>query len=108
MSTILNNTKHNMKKLKQLKRHFHQQGLVLFVALIALVAMSLAAAALVRTVDTGVMVAGNLAFKQSATMSADSGITAAYDFFNDVAKPQMVANKAFLSAKSAQHGMWRI
>lgn len=54
-----------------------QRGLVLFFALIALVAMSLAAAALIRSVDTGVMVAGNLAFKQSATNSADGGLVSA-------------------------------
>lgn len=54
-----------------------QKGVVLFFALIALVAMSLAAAALIRSVDTGVMVSGNLAFKQSATISADSGLVSA-------------------------------
>ena len=60
-----------------------QQGLVLFIALIALVAMSLAAAALVRSVDSGVLVAGNLAFKQSAVMSAETGISDAYRYIND-------------------------
>lgn len=59
-----------------------QKGLVLFVALIALVAMSLAAAALVRSVDSGVLVAGNLAFKQSAIMSAETGIADAYKHIN--------------------------
>jgi type IV pilus assembly protein PilX len=57
-----------------------QKGLVLFFALIALVVMSLAAAALIRSVDTGVMVAGNLAFKQSATISGDSGLVSAMDW----------------------------
>lgn len=50
-----------------------QRGVVLFIALIALVVMSLAAVALVRSVDTSTIIAGNLAFKQSATSSADSG-----------------------------------
>ena len=50
-----------------------QKGLVLFLALIALVAMSLAAAALVRSVDSGILAAGNLAFKQAAIMSAETG-----------------------------------
>jgi type IV pilus assembly protein PilX len=57
-----------------------QKGLVLFFALIALVIMSLAAAALIRSVDTGVLVAGNLAFKQSATISGDSGLVSAMDW----------------------------
>jgi type IV pilus assembly protein PilX len=59
-----------------------QQGLVLFIALIALVAMSLAAAALIRSVDSTTLVAGNLAFKQSATMSADASIAEASDYVN--------------------------
>jgi type IV pilus assembly protein PilX len=50
-----------------------QRGVVLFIALIALVAMSLAAVALIRSVDTSTMIAGNLAFKQTATSSGDSG-----------------------------------
>ena len=60
-----------------------QKGLVLFISLIALVAMSLAAAALVRSVDSGVLVAGNLAFKQSAILSAETGIADAYKYIND-------------------------
>lgn len=51
-----------------------QRGLVLFIALIALVVMSLAAVALIRSVDTSTMIAGNLAFKQSATNSGDGGL----------------------------------
>jgi Tfp pilus assembly protein PilX len=49
-----------------------QKGVVLFIALIALVAMTLAAIALVRSVDTGNVVAGNLAFKQGATLAGDT------------------------------------
>jgi type IV pilus assembly protein PilX len=59
-----------------------QKGLVLFVALIALVSMSLAAAALIRSVDTSTLVAGNLAFKQSAAMSADTSITMASNYID--------------------------
>ena len=54
-----------------------QRGVVLFLTLIALLAMSLAAVALIRSVDTGAMISGNLAFKQSTTTSADAGIEAA-------------------------------
>jgi type IV pilus assembly protein PilX len=50
-----------------------QRGLVLFFALIALVAMSLAAITLVRSVDTTTLISGNLAFRQAATTSADGG-----------------------------------
>jgi Tfp pilus assembly protein PilX len=51
-----------------------QRGIVLFFALIALLALSLAAVALIRTVDTSTIIAGNLAFKQSATSSGDAGM----------------------------------
>jgi Tfp pilus assembly protein PilX len=51
-----------------------QRGVVLLIALIVLVAMSLAGVALIRSVDTTVVVAGNLAFSQSAVQSADRGI----------------------------------
>lgn len=69
-----------------------QAGLVLFIALIALVAMSLAAAALIRSVDSGVLVAGNLAFKQSAIMSAETGVARAYRFINDSGEPALQAS----------------
>lgn len=54
-----------------------QSGIVLFVALIALVVMSLAAVALIRSTDTNTVISGNLAFKQAATTSADAGVEAA-------------------------------
>jgi Tfp pilus assembly protein PilX len=49
----------------------------LMIVLIALVLMSLAAIGLVRTVDTGTLVVGNLAFKQGATSAADSSAESA-------------------------------
>lgn len=56
---------------------YRQHGLALMVALIALVAMTLAGVALVRSIDTNSLIAGNLAFRQSATLSAEQGIEAA-------------------------------
>jgi type IV pilus assembly protein PilX len=53
--------------------HAGQRGVVLFIALIVLVAMTLAAIALVRSVDTSTVVAGNLAFKESTIQAADQG-----------------------------------
>lgn len=72
---ILNSQIFNAKQMTA--SHQQQKGLVLFMALIALVAMSLAAAALIRSVDTTVLVAGNLAFKQSAIMSGDNSLSMA-------------------------------
>lgn len=54
-----------------------QRGVVLVIALVVLVGMTLAAIALVRSVDTGNIVAGNLSFKRSATQAADAGVEAA-------------------------------
>jgi type IV pilus assembly protein PilX len=49
------------------------RGLSLIFALLALVALTLGAVALVRSVDTGVLALGNLAQKQSALVAAGRG-----------------------------------
>ncbi|HEY0847551.1 MAG TPA: hypothetical protein VGE12_19460, partial [Noviherbaspirillum sp.] len=60
-----------------LPRWHTQKGVVLIIALIVLVAMTLASIAMVRSIDTSTVIAGNLAFKQSAVASGDAGIEAA-------------------------------
>lgn len=62
-----------------------QKGVVLIITLIALVAMTLAAIALIRSVDTGNVVAGNLAFKQGAVAAGDSGTEVAIGCLSGVA-----------------------
>jgi Tfp pilus assembly protein PilX len=54
-----------------------ERGATLIIALIVLVAMSLAGIATMRSVDTSALVAGNIAFKESAVSGADQGIQAA-------------------------------
>lgn len=54
-----------------------QRGVVLFIALIVLVAMTLAGIALVRSVDTANVISGNLAFKQGMAPEADTAVEAA-------------------------------
>lgn len=54
-----------------------QRGISLLFSLMALVAMSLAAIALVRSVDTGALILGNLSFKQGTTSAADKAAEAA-------------------------------
>lgn len=44
--------------------------------------MSLAAVALIRSVDTTSLIAGNLSFRRSATLSADSGTESAMAWLN--------------------------
>lgn len=48
-----------------------QRGIVLFVALIVMVALSLAGIALIRSIDTTGSVTGNIAFRQSALLQAN-------------------------------------
>lgn len=54
-----------------------QRGVVLMIALIMLVAMTLAGLALMRSVDTTSLIAGNLAFQQGATGYSELGATQA-------------------------------
>lgn len=63
--------------LQRSKSAAGQRGVVLLVALIVLVAMTLAGIALVRSVDVANVIAGNLAFQQSATLSGDTGVESA-------------------------------
>jgi type IV pilus assembly protein PilX len=62
----------------------NQRGVVLFIALIVMVAMSLAAIALMRSVDTTSTVIGNLAFRQASILPANYAIEdAAAGLFSD-------------------------
>ncbi len=54
-----------------------QRGATLLITLVVLVTMMLAIAALIRTVDTTNVIAGNLSFKEASIHSADAGIEAA-------------------------------
>lgn len=56
-----------------------QDGVVLLVALVVLVAITIAGLAMVRSVDTTTLIAGNLAFQQAATRASDKGIEEAVD-----------------------------
>jgi type IV pilus assembly protein PilX len=53
-----------------------QQGVVLVIALIMLLAMTLGGIALIRSVYTSSLIAGNMAFQQAATSSGDAGVEA--------------------------------
>ncbi len=69
-----------------------QRGIVLFFTLIAMVVMSLAAVALIRSVDTSTMIGGNLAFKQAGTASGDGGIEAAIAWLTTAQATMAAAN----------------
>ena len=80
MKTFQKNHATTRAKLNAPRRK--QGGVVLFIALIVLVAMSLAGVSMMRAVDTGTQVAGNLAFRQSASHAADRA--------SEVAMPQIL------------------
>lgn len=57
-----------------------QKGIVLVIALVVLVAMTLAAIALSRSVDITTQIAGNLAYRQSGVQAADAAVEIARDW----------------------------
>ena len=58
-------------------RQTRQRGIVLFIALIVLVSMTLAGIAMFRQIGSGVIIAGNIAFRENATSVADLGVESA-------------------------------
>ena len=88
-----------------------QRGVVLFIALIAMVVMSLAGVALIRAVDTTGSVAGNLAFRQASIAAVNQAVEDAVDALFDIkanssavppvsARPKLIAN---LNANDSAH-----
>ena len=65
------------RKSGAVTRRARQAGVVLVIALIALVAITLAALSLVRSVDTGIMIAGNQAFKEACLGASDVAVESA-------------------------------
>lgn len=59
----------------------YQRGVVLLIALIVLVAMTLAGIGMMRSIDTTTLIAGNVAFKQTTIQAGDRGIS---EGFNNV------------------------
>jgi Tfp pilus assembly protein PilX len=60
--------------LRRAPRRVGQRGIVLVIALIVMVALSLAGIALMRSVDTSTAVVGNLAFTQASTLPANLAV----------------------------------
>lgn len=75
-----------------------QQGVVLFFALIALVAMTMAGIALFRSIDSATLIAGNLAFRQGATSSGNAAV--------ETAAKWLEANPTLLIAHQSSNGYY--
>lgn len=71
-----------------------QTGLVLFFALLALAVMSIAAVALIRSVDTNALLSGNMVFRQSASTTSNVALEGI---------AQNIANNITLTASLLHH-----
>ncbi len=75
--------------------------MVLVLSLVILVIMTIAGLALVRSVDTGTLVAGNLAFQQAATQSGDAAAEDAIGAFLEKRNQDDLRNDDLGNAYSA-------
>lgn len=64
-------------KQDQFPQGRHQRGVSLIIALIALIAMTLAGLALIRSADTSNVISGNLAFREASLHATDVGVETA-------------------------------
>jgi Tfp pilus assembly protein PilX len=70
----------NMGKATLIRTKTRQRGVTLVFALTTLLALSLAAVALIRNVDTGSTILGNLSFKQDSLLASESASRQAIDW----------------------------
>lgn len=71
---LINSTYYGNGAAVRLQR---QRGVMLLIAIIMLIAMTLASTALIRSSYTSNMIAGNLSYQEAATRSAEAGIETA-------------------------------
>lgn len=71
-----------------------QRGVVLLIALIVLVAMSMAGLAVMLSSGGSILMAGNLSFRQNATSAGDYGIELARDWLRKQGPATLQANVA--------------
>jgi Tfp pilus assembly protein PilX len=79
-----------------------QRGVVLLITLIILVAMTLAGIGMMRSVDTGNLIAGNLAFRQASANANDAGMNMAFNALMTVANSGNGPDKNILSFSTGQ------
>jgi Tfp pilus assembly protein PilX len=80
----------------------HQRGVVLLLALIILVAMTLAGIGMMRSVDTGNLIAGNMAFRQATMSAGDAGTSAGFNALVSVGNSGNGADKIILNYNNGQ------
>lgn len=75
-----------------LKGRSRQRGVSLIIALIALVALTLAGLALIRSADTTNVVSGNLAFREASLSATDVGVESAITALSTIAASSLDTN----------------
>ena len=70
-----------------------ERGVVMFIALLVMVALSLAGIALIRSADTATVVSGNLAFKQAAVYAVDRSVEQAIAALFEARRPRRSTDK---------------
>lgn len=77
------------------RRLARTHGAGLIVALVVLIVMALGALALLRSVTTGLLIAGNFAFREAAVLAAESGSEAAIEWLSERATDaELLADQA--------------
>lgn len=84
-----------------------QRGVVLFIALIVLVAMTLAGIAVMRSVGTNVLISGNMAFKQAATSVADYGVETARAWISGATATTLQSDGATGTPTAGYFSSWK-
>lgn len=73
----MNRIKYRMRVIKKPSK---QGGVVLFVALIAMLILTLSGVAIMRSIDSSMTLAGNIAFRQATVAAADQGVNTAFSW----------------------------
>lgn len=106
MQTITLPPSHHRPRLASRAVAHAQRGVSLIFALITMVALSLAAVALIRSVDTNTLVLGNLGFKQDTVRGADYASRIAIDWLSaNIADSRL--NNDWVDANTAYYATTR-
>lgn len=80
--------------IKPIIRRQAQKGVILVITLIAMVALAIATIALLRGVDAGNVISGNMAFRQATLQAGDIGVEAAFGALPNIITTSIDANIA--------------
>src|SRR3989454_5839416 len=102
------------RRARSLQPRARQGGTILIIALIVLVAMTLAGIATMRSVDTATITAGNIGLRQASVNAADQGIQAGVAWLIANLGPTLIndnhqsgtASKGYFSSVAANDPDW--